>query len=366
MDRMIIQQKIIRLCLLVLFILFTIMLSLYSKAYAHPLNNGYSKLTLEMRAVKYDLFIPETSLSTYDSNRDKSVSASELEANQSRLSQDLMEHIQLDNGTHKMAFTLLSMENTDEGGIAGVLFHLFYTSDQPIERLKIQYQFLFDDADPQHINFLTLIDGEDGDQALFDTNHRMYQYDRFAPTSWLHTMMNYLRLGVEHILSGYDHLLFVLSLLIAASRFGQLIRIVTAFTAAHSITLFLAASDRISLPPVWVEAAIALSILYVALENIAVRKVQLREALTFVFGLVHGLGFASALKETDLPKDHLISSLLAFNIGVEAGQLLVITAVMPILIVLHKKGWRRPVNIYVSSGIALIALYWFLQRIGVI
>ncbi|MGH2361183.1 MAG: HupE/UreJ family protein, partial [bacterium] len=132
----------------------------------------------------------------------------------------------------------------------------------------------------------------------------------------------FFMLGVEHILIGWDHRLFLMCLLLLGGRFWGLIKIVTAFTIAHSITLAAAALDLVTLPSRLVESAIALSIAYVAAENVLLRDraASKRWLVAFIFGLVHGFGFSSVLKELGLPKEGLIWSLLGFNLGVEAGQ----------------------------------------------
>ena len=136
---------------------------------------------------------------------------------------------------------------------------------------------------------------------------------------------SFFPLGIEHILTGYDHLLFLLALMLRGGGLWSLLKIITAFTIAHSITLALAALDVIVLPGALVESVIALSIAYVALENLLPRYAASRRwTVSFVFGLVHGFGFSSVLREIGLPKENLLLSLLNFNLGVEAGQLTVV------------------------------------------
>lgn len=150
----------------------------------------------------------------------------------------------------------------------------------------------------------------------------------------------FLPLGVQHILEGWDHLLFLLALVLPGGSFGNLVRIVTAFTVAHSITLGAAALELVSVPAAPVEALIALSIGWVAAENLArVKPMSRRWAVAFAFGLVHGFGFANVLREIGLPRDALLSSLLWFNVGIEIGQLLVVLLLVPALAWL--RGLRR-------------------------
>lgn len=135
---------------------------------------------------------------------------------------------------------------------------------------------------------------------------------------------NHDELGFEHIVTGYDHILFLLTLLFVNMKFRSISVIVTSFTLAHSITLILAVFEVVSLPTKFIEAMIALTIVYMAVENLLYRDYQHRWAITFVFGLIHGFGFAGALQGIGLPKNDEIPALFAFNFGVELGQLVIV------------------------------------------
>lgn len=153
-------------------------------------------------------------------------------------------------------------------------------------------------------------------------------------------LLAFFRLGAEHILAGFDHLLFLLALLLRGGRLGSLLAIVTAFTLAHSITLALAVLDLWAPPADLIEPLIALSIVYVAAENLlAERPATRRWAVSFGFGLAHGFGFAGALRVLDLPSADLAGALLSFNLGVEAGQGLVILFLLPVVLWLRRSGW---------------------------
>jgi hydrogenase/urease accessory protein HupE len=174
----------------------------------------------------------------------------------------------------------------------------------------------------------------------------------------------FFRLGIEHILTGYDHLLFLFALLLVGGRLRALLGVITAFTVAHSITLGLAALGIVSLSPAIVEPAIALSIAYVGVENFFVKSADRRYLLTFPFGLIHGFGFAGALSEIALPKPEVPAALLAFNLGVESGQLAVMAVVLPLLLALRKKTWFVNYGVRVLSGVVIAAgLFWFFQRV---
>jgi hydrogenase/urease accessory protein HupE len=185
----------------------------------------------------------------------------------------------------------------------------------------------------------------------------------------------YLSLGVEHILGGADHLLFVLGLLIITQGSWRLVKTVTAFTVAHSITLSLAALGFVRVPPAPVEAVIALSIVFVAAEIVHSR--QGRPGLTerapwviaFTFGLLHGFGFAGALSQIGLPQHDIPLALLCFNVGVEVGQLLFITAVFAVVDVARQITRRVALPLPVWAwrvlpyAIGSAAAFWFIQRL---
>ena len=146
----------------------------------------------------------------------------------------------------------------------------------------------------------------------------------------------YLLTGIEHIFLGYDHVAFLVAIVLWARRVWPVFKIVTAFTVAHSITLSLAALNVVVLPSSFVEPAIAASIIFVAAENFFSRNVDGRWMVTFAFGLIHGFGFASALQEFGLPPTAVVPALAAFNIGVEIGQLAIVSVVVPVLVYLDR------------------------------
>jgi len=182
----------------------------------------------------------------------------------------------------------------------------------------------------------------------------------------------YLALGIEHILAGIDHLLFVLGLLILARERWRLLGTVTAFTVAHSITLALATLGVVNVPQRPVEAAIALSIAFVALEILRIREgkpgIAARSPwlVALAFGLLHGFGFAGALSEVGLPPAHVPLALLFFNLGVEAGQLLFIAAVLALAWLGRRLTARRPrwLELVPPYFIGTAAMFWMFQRIA--
>ena len=188
---------------------------------------------------------------------------------------------------------------------------------------------------------------------------------------WHQAAFRFVAMGFEHILDGTDHLLFLACLVIPFRRLRALAVIVTAFTVAHSVTLIASAydlaPDALWFPPL-VETLIAMSIVYMALENIVGAKVRSRWAITFLFGLVHGFGFSFALRETlQFAGSHLLTSLLSFNIGVELGQLLVLVLLVPALGVLFRYVVAEHVGtILLSTLVAHTSWHWMTDRWGVL
>ncbi|MCC7293946.1 MAG: HupE/UreJ family protein [Phycisphaerales bacterium] len=175
----------------------------------------------------------------------------------------------------------------------------------------------------------------------------------------------YVALGYEHILPrGLDHILFVVGLFLLGRRWKPLLWQVTAFTVAHTLTLALAMNGAISLPSRVVEPLIALSIAYVAIENVFTTKLTpWRPGVVFAFGLLHGLGFAGVLTELGLPKGQFATALLSFNVGVEMGQLSVILAAFAVVGWFRGKDWyRSAIVVPASVAIALAGLYWCVER----
>jgi hydrogenase/urease accessory protein HupE len=212
--------------------------------------------------------------------------------------------------------------------------------------------------------------GENAPQALLDDTHTTVTLSAAGPPLW-DTMRRYLVTGIEHIFLGYDHIAFLIAIVLWAQRLWPVIKIVTAFTLAHSLTLSLAALQIVVIPSAIVEPAIAASIVFVALENFFSRDVGGRWRVTFAFGLIHGFGFAGALQELGLPANAVVPALAAFNIGVEIGQVAIVSIVVPALMAVdHVFAADRAVPVRavplvyaLSAGITVLGGYWLLTRV---
>ena len=246
--------------------------------------------------------------------------------------------------------------------------------------LKAGYSMLFD-VDPSHRGLVQWVaPGVDTAQALVFGTESAEQVLALQPGSVWQTLKQYAKDGVWHIWIGYDHILFLLALLLPAvllrkngqwepaptlrGAFIEVVKVVTAFTVAHSITLTLASLQIITLPSRLVESVIAASVVLAALNNLRGTIEGRRWIMAFVFGLIHGFGFASVLADLGLPQNALILALVGFNVGVEIGQLTIVAVFLPLAFWLRRtRFYRVGVLIGGSLLVALLASWWLAQRL---
>jgi hydrogenase/urease accessory protein HupE len=221
--------------------------------------------------------------------------------------------------------------------------------------------------DPVHQTFVNVYEhGELKSQAILDARRSSYEYYAGSRQGTWAVVRKFLPAGVHHILIGPDHVLFLVGLLLLGGSLRKLALIVTAFTAAHSVTLALAVLNIVNPPPRLIEPAIALSIVYVGADNLLMRDGRdLRAVVAFVFGFVHGFGFANVLREMDLPARALGWSLVSFNVGVEIGQLAVVLVVASALAMVRSRhaGAGRRLAFAGSIVVIVAGSYWFIQRV---
>ena len=244
-------------------------------------------------------------------------------------------------------------------------------------RLAIDYS-LFADLDPQHRGLLNLQALGNARTAVLGPQAPSQTFELGSVSRWAQ-FAAYARDGVWHIWIGFDHILFLLSLLLPAvllwrarqwqaaetfrAAFLDVFKIVTAFTLAHSITLTLATLGVVSLPSRWVESAIAASVVLAALNNVWPLVHGRRWTVAFGFGLVHGFGFASVLADLRLPREALVPALVGFNLGVEGGQLVIVALFLPLAFALRRTAfYRRAVMVGGSLVIAALAGVWLVER----
>lgn len=222
--------------------------------------------------------------------------------------------------------------------------------------------------DPQHQTFVNVY--EQGrlthQEILSKTNPEFHYYTGSAQGNFA-VVRKFVPAGIEHILIGPDHILFIVGLLLLGGSMLRLLKIVTAFTIAHSITLTLAALQIFSPPARVIEPAIALSIVYVGIDNLLVGKEgrDARAWIAFFFGFIHGFGFANVLREFGLPAQALGWSLFSFNFGVEIGQACIVVVVATLLAAVRNRSqqWAQRIILAGSAGVILAGAYWFVQRV---
>ena len=221
--------------------------------------------------------------------------------------------------------------------------------------------------DPNHQTFINIYEeGELRQQLIFNASTGEHIYYLGTTQGALAVMKTFIPSGIHHIMIGPDHILFLVGLLLLGGTWLALVRIVTAFTIGHSITLSLAALDVVTPPATIIEPAIALSIVFVGADNLVRGEGRdLRAWVALVFGLVHGFGFANVLREFGLPREALGWSLFSFNVGVEIGQLAIVLAVATALAAIRRKSDALGYRVAFAGSIVVIAAgtYWFVQRV---
>jgi hypothetical protein len=301
-----------------------------------------------------------------DGNGDGTLEQAELEAAAARLARDIVDHIRIDaarSGGQSVSCpgSLLGADLTDEDGLAVRARYACERSGRVTVDFALAARLT---AGHRHLaRSVTMDDGG----AVVQTDHvalagaSTLSFGRDVPPP---SRLAFIEIGVEHILLGFDHLVFLFGLVIVGGRARSMLAIITAFTVAHTITLALAVLGIVTPSPSVIEPLIAASIVYVGVENFFVKGVQGRWRITAAFGLVHGFGFAGALREVGLPKDEVASALLLFNVGVEAGQLLMLACALPLLHAARRRGlWSETVTKAASVVVILLGVLWLVERV---
>jgi hypothetical protein len=273
----------------------------------------------------------------------------------------------------------------DVGTFALVRFDL-PTLGSPPEEIGAEYRLLFDSVEPTHRGLLVIEsnsrsgikDNESQVSVIFGPGHERHEFS-LEDVPWTQVFTNFVRHGVWHIWIGFDHILFLVALLLPSvlyrrerhwlpvetfrEAFIYVLKVVTIFTVAHTITLSLAAMKVIEIPAQWVEAIIAISIAIVALNNLYPFLRGKTWLIVFVFGLFHGFGFANVLAPLGVNPQSTVSALLGFNVGVEIGQIAIVLVVFPILFFLRDWSlYRTRVLQLASLALIAISMFWFVER----
>lgn len=349
-------------------------------AHAHIASNGFLAANVAGQEVtgSIELAVRDVELAVgIDADRDGKITWGELRNGQGQLARYLRQHVSFmaQSQACSLSFQALQVNDRVDGSYAWLPFKAHCPA--AVRQLTVRYSVL-DGIDPSHRGLLTLAAGTAVQTGVLGGAAAPAAFAVFAP-SRTRAFVEYFHAGIWHILSGIDHLLFLLSLLLPAvliRRSGRwepvsaarpalvsVFKVVTAFTLAHSLTLTLAALDIVRLPSRLTESVIAGSIIVAALNNIFPVVTETRARIAFAFGLLHGFGFASVLADMGLPQGARLVSLVAFNLGIEAGQLAVVLAVMPIIYGLRGGTfYRRAFMPWGSAAIAAVALVWLVQR----
>ena len=334
-------------------------------ATAHPLSVSYSDFIVHDNSITavYRLPLDDMDLMfALDSDLDGAVQDDELQAARTELGSYVAARVDVRAGGAAVAPALMSLSRwRDEEEWPYLEARFEYVASDEVRQLAISVRLLTD-LYPNHRNLMEI--ELDGASRQFVFQHaNTWTGERHVTDPW-QTIGEFSLLGVEHIVTGYDHLLFLLGLLLVGRGFRDLVAIVTAFTIAHSLTLA-AAVAGLANPPGWmIEPAIALSIMYVGAENLFNRAPHRRWVIAFVFGLIHGFGFASVLQEMSLSAEGLLFTLLPFNLGVEAGQLAIVACVWPLLVWLRRFRYQLPVMRTASVLIVVAGAFWLVERIA--
>jgi hydrogenase/urease accessory protein HupE len=359
---------------------------LLAAAAAHPNSLSRTQIRVEGAAVTVEFGFQALSLievlPELERVRDGFLDAEECVAARAQVEFYLLERLRfarvVDGREEPLPGRLVALTPRDPAAVGPLdLQHvdarLAFEAPEALEILVVESR-LFHETNPWHQDFTSLAWNEDA------AVHHTFEG---AETRWLFepahvrrpgVLAVFFKLGLEHILHGFDHQAFLLALLVAARRARSLVGVVTAFTVAHSLTLALAALDVVHVPSRFVELAIALSIAYVACDNLLRRAARDPWLEAFGFGLLHGLGFAGFLGEALSGEPLIVTALLGFNLGVEVGQLALVTLVLVLLALLFRRRARAEgapaglvppaVRDAVSVLVALAGFYWFCERAG--
>ena len=358
-------------------------LLLPSAVLAHKASDSYLTLSVDADVIEgqWDIALRDLDVAIgLDANQDGAITWREVRAKHEEIAAYALSRLRLGPSSSPCAAAMREhlIDNHSDGAYAVLRFTA--TCPAALKVLNVDYRLLFD-VDPQHRGLLNLAAGDERRAGILSIDAPGQQFV-LAALSPVQQFVDYLEEGVFHILTGFDHLLFLLSLLLPAvlvrvrgpapswtpaasfgAAFRDALKVVTAFTVAHSITLSLAALGVISLPSRLVESAIAVSVILAALNNVRPVVHGGRWIVAFCFGLIHGFGFASVLADLGLPQSSLLQALIAFNLGVELGQLVIVAAFLPIAYASRQRRfYSSTILVGGSVAVAAVALVWLLER----
>ncbi|MES2316014.1 MAG: HupE/UreJ family protein [Pseudomonadota bacterium] len=350
-----------------------LLLCLAAPAWAHKPSDAYLTVDVTGQQVsgQWDIALRDLDFALgLDQDGNGELTWDEVRARHDEIAAYALGRLELSNGASACAIAAgpqLLDQHTD-----GTYTVLRFSAACPgkLTSLGVGYR-LFADIDPQHKGLFKLVHEGAVSTAIFEPSNARQTLSLQAPSKW-RQFGDYVRHGVWHIWIGFDHILFLLSLLLPAvllaahtfrASLVDVFKVVTAFTLAHSLTLTLASLQVVAMPSRWVESAIAASVVVAALNNIVPLFRGRRPVAAFVFGLVHGFGFASVLADLGLPKGTLTLSLAGFNLGVELGQMAIVAVFLPLAFAMRRTWFYRQLMTTGSALIALVAAVWLVERV---
>ncbi|WP_088014465.1 HupE/UreJ family protein [Gottfriedia acidiceleris] len=371
----------------------------YRTAEAHSLSASYTTLNLLKSKTTMNFALDEVSvmeLTGGDVNKNGMLDPSEFEAIKNKIESTIQSNLILKMNGEKQNWTKVNkLELNRKGDATQLVLEVDFPAILPSQSITLADHLYEKDTNTSttYVDLLKVNYGNESSTAALSDQSRVWSMivsdsayeglstdantiqpakqeqqavikkeshsDSTTNKGWV----TFLKLGMNHILTGYDHLLFLLSLLIARQNFKQFAKVITAFTIAHSLTLTLTVLGIISIPSYIVEPAIALSICYVAIENIFRKNINHRWLLTFIFGLIHGMGFADLLTEMHLSKSELAADLVSFNLGIEVVQLSIVLLLLPLLTQLHRSKYSGKAIISTSTIAFILGGIWLFERI---
>jgi hydrogenase/urease accessory protein HupE len=332
---------------------------------AHWADLAVADIVVKKQTVDINLTLPTGLITHFDDDKNQQLSTTEITTHQLDLQKFLAEKIRITAAgqANRELIVKAGMVNNLPGNLnASPTTHsnllLEYEWAAPLQQLQMHYE-LFAPGIATARCLAQVRVNDQVDNVVFTP---------IAPNATLinapikQQIISFIGLGIEHIWTGYDHILFLISLLMLGGELRSLLKIVTAFSISHSFTLFLAALNTVSVPSRWVEIAIALSISYIAAENLWRKEPKTRWQMAFGFGLIHGLGFSTALQELELPQTNLVTSLASFAVGIEIGQFAIVLIVYFLLSYLRKFSGDLAIRRFISGGVIVMSLIWFWER----
>ncbi len=336
------------------------------------INSSTLKVILDFESDNLEKFIK------LDTNNNGLISWNEIKAKKEEIKKLVLPHMNISSDGKLCKKKIVGFEVYRRIHQSYIKLDIKLDCPRPHTEIKVFYDLFFD-VDKVQKGFFSLKGQNNSNPMIFSTSTKTISV-KLKQTSAFESFSNFFKEGVWHIWIGFDHVLFLLMLLIPAVIYYEnkkiipqnslkdtlieVLKIVTAFSVAHSITLGLSVLQIVTIDSKFVEIAIALSVLFTALNNVFAWVKHKIWILSFTFGLIHGFGFANVLKEMTLHTTELLRSLLGFNLGVEIGQVAIVLVVVPILYLLRKTLFYRRVILYGLSALTIIvSLFWAIERL---